>query len=57
MDGLWMSEITHQVKEVKYFGGIIHLSHGDQDLIVYVLLEGFHVEAYPGLQSGVHLHQ
>lgn len=49
--------ITHQVKVVKYFGGFVHLSHGDQDLIVNVFLEGPHVKAYPGLQGSVHLQQ
>lgn len=47
--------VSHQVKVVKYLRGFVHLSHGDQDLIVNVLLEGSHVETYSGLQSRVHL--
>lgn len=49
--------MTHQVQIVKYFRGLVHLSHGDQDLIVDVLLVGSHVKAYPGLQGSVHLQQ
>lgn len=52
---LWSQPIPHQVKVVKYFGGFVHLSHGDQDLIVNVLLKGSHVKAYSGLQGRVHL--
>lgn len=49
--------MTYQVKVVKDFRGFVHLSHGDQDLIVNVLLVGPHVKPYSGLQRGVHLQQ
>lgn len=48
---------THQVKVIKYFGGLVHLCHRHQDLVVYVLLVGSQFDSYPGLQSRVHLHQ
>lgn len=52
---LWSRTFTHQIKIVKYFRGFVHLSHGDQDLVVDVLLVRTHVKAYPRLQGRVHL--
>lgn len=50
-------EIAHQIEIIKYFGGLVHLCHGNQDLVVNVLLVRSHVEAYPRLQGRVHLRQ
>lgn len=47
--------ITYQVKVVKYLGGFVHLSHGDQDFIINVLLERSHIKPYSGLKGRVHL--
>lgn len=45
------SDGTHQEQVVKYFGGLVHLRHGDHHFVVDVFLVVLHVHAYPGLQG------